>query len=283
MRASLSTCVVLILLLLVLLIRCCDNRKELQAELDRCSEELEDCLSPDGGKSGGGAASTHAHLIIEGRSAGDWIQFASLPTDESCDPSAVNYRPAVLFQFGEYLAGPDTYFDRILVYKTGETVPQVFEKEDAATGEPLRWFNIVSEYADRPDPPIDPDEIFGLYPDSGLPGGCEDAPCERNRTIHGDMKDVQAVMTYWPGVNGYTMHAEQPKHTTGSLKDPCGSNRYEFTFHDRFRVEVYAPAFPSAGSPTVFSLGTVDSIVVETEVDPDPTKDEMQEPPWPRP
>ena len=274
MRASLTTLAVVLLLVLVALIRCCTERTALEARLAECLE--------NGGSTGG------TPLIIEGRAAGDWIQFSTLPGEAPCDPAAVTYRPAVLFQFGDYASEPDLEFWEIWIYSKGSVSPIRIPREDKDSGMPLPWINIVSKYEGRPDPPIDPDEIFSLYPDSGLPstctpGNCTSAFCARNRTLHGDMDDVQAVMTYWPGASGYRMEAEQPKDDDGVILTPCLGNHYRFTLPDSLRVEVYKPAYPSAGTPTTYYAGEVDSIVVKTQEDTTPEKDEVQPAPWPRP
>jgi hypothetical protein len=274
MRGTVTALVVVLLVMIAALVRCCNERTGLESRLADCIEN--------------GGAAEGIPLIIEGRSAGDWIQFSTLPTEQKCDPADVNFRPAVLFQFGEYSSEPDLYFSQIWIYKGGSPTPEVIEKEDAAGGVPLPWINIVAEYDDRPDPPMDPDAVFALYPDSGLPstctpGNCTSAMCSRNRTIHGGMEDVQAVMTYWPGEAGYTMKAEQPKDDGGGILAPCLGNHYRFTLPDPVRVEVYEPVHPDAGTPTTYDPGEVDSIVVKTAEEGPPEKEEMQLPPWPWP
>lgn len=259
----------LCLIFFLALIQCC-------REKDRLEEELQDCQQASGDEGG----SAPANLIIENSDAGEWIDFSNAftfdPTDpdDECTGDQLVYRPGVLFQFGNYRVKSAYAYDHISIYETSGAV---------TTYGDWVWIDIVSEYPDHRDPPIEPDEALGLYPNEGLPSThCEiDTAdwCLRSRLISGFMNDVKALMTYWQGEQGYGIAAVQ-------TKDVCSGNEFRFAFNNKFRVDVYQPSDPftttSMGTPTTFALGTVDSIKVFVNTT-GTTKNETQPPPWPYP
>jgi hypothetical protein len=260
-------CPIIILVLLVIVIRCWYFEKK-----------------PPIGTSGtlgtSGTTTTSAdNLIIKHRDAGDWIDFSNAFVDVACDPTTnPSYRTGLLFQFGGRSGRTAYVYDEIRIYPTGAAAPTVYEK--------FVWVNVVSQHADT-DPPIQPDLAFGLYPNAstfytaaGLELACSDVTpyvaggCSRNRCIAADMDSVQAVLTYWQGVNGWKASASQELGA-------CSGNTTRFSFLDPFTVEVYEPADPindaTMPEPTIFAA--VDSIVVAVSTG-SPDSPDKQTPPW---
>jgi hypothetical protein len=188
----------------------------------------------------------------------------------NCDPTSnMNYRPGLLFQLGTRNVAGSYVYKEILVYEPGADEPVVYDG--------WVFLNIVSEH-DGLDPPLAPNDAFGLYPNNSTvlgPPSCPLTPgvaggCNRNRCITSSMEDVKALITYWQGANGWKASAVQ-------TRDLCSGNTVRFSFLDPFRVEVYQPADPLNGSdmgmPIVYA--SVDSIVVAVSAS-SPEKGVMQ-------
>src|SRR5262245_14460718 len=162
-------------------------------------------------------------MLVDG---GGLIRFS---VSDSCNAvkGKLTYRGGLLFQFGFHTKSTSYIYDAILIYPHGAAHPDTVSQRQWA------WVNIVSDYADRPDPPIPPDSAFWLYPNKstvtatptcsvtvGTEGGCM-----RNRCIGSKMKDVRALLTYWQGAAGYRLDAKQ-------VLDACSGNTLWFTMND---------------------------------------------------
>ena len=149
------------------------------------------------------------------------------------------------------------------------------------------WVNVVS---DNPGlgMPMDPSEIWGLFPDANPCVSCCGtttlAPeCLRNQKIHGEMIAVTSVITYWQGQNGYDMQARR-----ANTSDWESSSRFEFTFGDDYSVDVYRIHDDDADgtwvldSPISYTSAEVDQIAAWAGPG-GPGFSSAKDPPWPFP
>ncbi len=224
---------------------------------------------------------------------GDPDYFSEEETENTSRP----YWSGVLFQIGVY--EPDEGIEPQSIVK----YVQLYSGEDMVqeyTPSQFTWINLVSEKNDWKQP-LDPVHALLLYPNASadqcfcaFPAKCnadlfEDG-CLRNRLLHGFLRDVtdatlqkpaRHILTYWQGVNGYTVKVKQDHGP-----EPFVISSYDFELHNRISVDVYiekvkgSPPYPYLDDVDHFETGKIDRVAIITPA-PGTNHGLKHDPAWP--